>query len=298
MDLRVLKYFVTVAHEECITTAAEKLKVTQPTLSRQLKDLENEFGTQLFIRGSRSRCITLTPKGLILKRRAEELLALADKTCQELSADTEVSGTVYMGLAETQAVRYIGRACVAVRKKHPKIDFNLYSSDACEVREGLEKGVLDFGLFCVESDLRDYETLELPYRNHWGAYVRSDSPLAGLKSAGPSDFRGVPVLVSAQRSSASLLSSWFGKEWSGLDIVARFNLVYNSAEMAKDGIGAVFSLNGLVNTEGTGLVFVPLEPAIEATNILAWRKNTALSQSAETFLAALRQELKDQKAAS
>ncbi|MGN0909782.1 MAG: LysR family transcriptional regulator [Succinivibrio sp.] len=291
MDLRVLKYFVTVAHEQCITTAAEKLKVTQPTLSRQLKDLESEFGAQLFIRGSRSRCITLTPKGLILKRRAEELLALAEKTCQELSADAEVSGTVYMGLAETQAVRAIGNACRILREKHPKVDFNFYSADSCEVREGLEKGVLDFGLFCVETDLREYETLEMPFRNYWGAYVRSDSPLSQRKSLGPSDFKGVPVLVSGQLSSRDTIAQWFGAQWEGLDIAASFNLIYNSAEMAKEGLGAVIGFNGLVNTQGTGLVFVPLEPELKVTNRLAWRRNTALSQPAEEFLDVLRSSL-------
>ena len=291
MDLRVLKYFVTVAHEECITTAAEKLKLTQPTLSRQLKDLESEFGTQLFIRGSRSRCITLTPKGLILRRRAEELLALAEKTCQELSAKAEVAGTVYMGLAETQAVRDIGRACRIVREKHPGVDFSFHSADSCEVREGLEKGVLDFGLFCVDADLREYETLEMPFKNYWGAYVRQDSPLARLKRLKPADFKGVPVLVSGQLSSRETISKWFGGEWERLDIAASFNLIYNSAEMAKEGLGAVVGFNGLVNTQGTGLVFVPLCPEVEVTNRLAWRKNSALSQPAQVFLDTLKAEL-------
>ena len=296
MDLRVLKYFVTVAHEECITTAAEKLKLTQPTLSRQLKDLESEFGTQLFIRGSRSRCITLTPKGLILRRRAEELLALAEKTCQELSAESEVAGTVYMGLAETQAVRDIGRACRIVRQKHHKVDFSFHSADSCEVREGLEKGVLDFGLFCVDADMREYETLEMPFKNYWGAYVRQDSPLAGHGSLKPSDFKGVPVMVSGQPSSREIISKWFGDEWGRLDIAAIFNLIYNSAEMAKEGLGAVIGFDGLVNPQGTGLVFVPLSPEVEVTNRLAWRKNSTLSQPAQVFLDTLKGELAKSKA--
>ncbi len=295
MDLRVLKYFVTVAHEECITTAAEKLKVTQPTLSRQLKDLENEFGTQLFIRGSRSRCITLTPKGLILRRRAEELLALAEKTCQELSSDAEVSGTVYMGLAETQAVRDIGRACRMVREKHPRVDFNFYSAESCEVREGIEKGVLDFGLFCVESDFREYKTIELPFKNHWGAYVRKDSPLARRKAVGPSDLQGIPLMISGQRSSRSTIAQWFGETWETLDIAASFNLIYNSAEMAKEGLGAVIGFDGLVNTNGTELVFVPLKPDLPVVNRIAWRRNGALSQPAEMFLEALRKILAEGK---
>lgn len=291
MDLRVLKYFVTVAHEECITTAAEKLKVTQPTLSRQLKDLETEFGTQLFIRGSRSRCITLTPKGLILRRRAEELLALAEKTCQELSAQSEIAGSVYMGLAETQAVRDIGRACRIVREKHPKVDFNFHSADACEVREGLEKGVLDFGLFCVEADMREYETLEMPFKNYWGAYVRHDSPLASLKAVKPADFKGIPVLVTGQPSSRDTISKWFGDQWGSLNFAATFNLIYNSAEMAKEGLGAVIGFDGLVNTQGTGLVFVPFDPELRVTNRLAWRRNSALSQPAQVFLDTLKGEL-------
>ena len=294
MDLRVLKYFVTVAHEECITTAADKLKLTQPTLSRQLKELENEFGTQLFIRGSRSRCITLTPKGIILKRRAEELLALAEKTCQELSADPEISGTVYMGLAETQAVRSIGMACRLVREKYPKVDFNLYSSDSCEVREGLEKGVLDFGLFCVETELKDYETLKIPYKNHWGVYVRHDSPLSRLKKVRPEDLVNTPLMLSAQGGSRKIISQWFGSLWDSVNIAAWFNLIYNSSEMAKEGLGAVIGFEGLVNTDDGCLKFIPMEPDLPVSNILAWCKNSALSQSASAFLETLRKVLGDE----
>ena len=171
MDLRVLKYFVTVVHEECITAAAEKLNVTQPTLSRQLKELEEELGTQLFNRGSRSRRITLTPKGAILRRRAEELLALAGKTVQEVSSEGSVEGTIYLGITESAAEALLCKAAAQVRERYPDIGFELTSGLSCDLAAALDKGVLDFACFPADTELSEYETVSLPGGDLWGVAV-------------------------------------------------------------------------------------------------------------------------------
>ena len=186
MELRVLQYFLAVAREQNISAAAQSLHLTQPTLSRQLRELEEALGKQLMIRGNRK--ITLTEEGMLLRKRAEEILELADRTEKEImqSADT-VSGDIYIGTGETDGVRQIARTAHQLQQSYPGIHFHIVSGDAVDVCERLDKGLLDFGVLLGDMDKAKYHYLELPMKDTWGVLMRRDSPLAGQDAVSPRD---------------------------------------------------------------------------------------------------------------
>ncbi|MCD7735926.1 MAG: LysR family transcriptional regulator [Lachnospiraceae bacterium] len=290
MDLRVLRYFLTVVREESISGAAEALHLTQPTLSRQLKDLEEEFGAQLFIRGNRSQKISLTEKGMLLRRRAEELIELADKTQEEmLLQDTEIGGDLNIGGGESAGMRLIARAASDLKKSYPNIRFHLFSGNAEDVKERLERGLLDFGVFIGPSSLETYHTLRRPETDSWGLLVREDSPFAQNDSIKPDMLEGIPLIVSRQERAVRSLGEWIGIAPEKLNIVATYNLLFNASLLVESGLGYALCLGGIINTSNTSLRFVPLDLSDVLHLSLAWKKYQTLSKPAEVFLKRMRE---------
>ena len=294
MELRVLRYFLAVAREENITAAANSLHLTQPTLSRQLRDLEEELGQKLLVRGNHR--MTLTAEGMLLRKRAEEIVAMADKTEEEFRAmKGELSGDVYIGGGETDAMNLIAAVCRELQEEHPGIRYHLFSGNAQDVTERLDKGLLDFGLLIQPTDIAKYDYLSLPAKDTWGVILRRDAPLATKSCAQVEDLAGVPLIFSRQaleeRAESNELARWFGSAWNDLNIVTTFNLCYNAAVMAKQGLGYVVSLDKLVDTsEDSPLCFLPLEPPLESGLDVVWKKYQVFSAAAEAFLNRLREQ--------
>ena len=290
MELRVLHYFLAVAREQNISAAAQSLHLTQPTLSRQLKELEEELGKQLMVRGSRK--ITLTEEGMLLRKRAEEILELVDRTEKEvMQVDDTVSGDIYIGTGETDGVRQIAQLANQLQQKHPGIRFHIVSGDAVDVCERLDKGLLDFGVLLGDIDKIKYNYLELPMRDTWGVLMRRDSPLAQRDTVSPKDLWDKPLILSRQVDNKSGLYRWLRKEPSELHTVATYNLIYNASLMVDEGMGYAFTLDKLVNTTGSNLCFRPLEPRLELGMYLVWKKSQIFSKAAELFLEGLQTHL-------
>ena len=286
MELRVLRYFLAVAREESISRAAQALHITQPTLSRQLIDLEDELGVKLFLRKSQSRKIALTPEGLLLRRRAQELLELADKTGQELkTVSQQVSGDIYIGGGETDAMRFIARTAKSLRQSYPAIHYHLYSGNADDVMERLDKGLLDFGIIIQPANMDKYDYIQLPAKDTWGLLMRKDDPLAQKKQITPVDLEHLPLLTSRQSLLHNEISGWLGKNFDLLNVIGTYNLVYNASLMVDEGLGYALCLDKLVNTDtGSHLCFRPLFPALTSSLAMIWKKSQVFSRAAEIFL--------------
>lgn len=290
MELRVLNYFLTVAREESISAAAASLHLTQPTLSRQLQNLEEELGKQLLIRGNRK--ITLTQEGILLQKRGEEILDLVGRTEKEVKqSDETISGDIYIGTGETDGIRQIARAAHQLQKRFPQISFHIVSGDASDVCERLNKGLLDFGILLGDIDKTRYHYLELPMKDLWGVLMQKSSPLARKDSVSPEDMKDKPLILSRQTDNKSDLYRWLGKEPAELHTVATYNLIYNASLMVAEGMGYAFTLDKLVNTTGSNLCFRPLHPPLELGMFLVWKKNKLFSKPAERFLQDLREYL-------
>ena len=290
MDLRVLRYFLAVAREQNISAAAQSLHLTQPTLSRQLRELEEELGRQLLVRGGRK--VTLTEDGMLLRRRAEEILELVDRTEREVARpDEAVSGDVFIGTGETDGVRQLARAAGRVRRSCPGVRFHIVSGDAADVCERLDRGLLDFGVLLGDIDKARYHYMELPMRDTWGVLMRRDSPLAAWESVSPRDLWDKPLILSRQADNKSGLYRWLGREPEQLNTVATYNLIYNASLMVDEGLGYALALDKLVNTEGSDLCFRPLEPGFELGMYLVWKKSRVFSRAAELFLERLKEQL-------
>lgn len=284
MDIRVLRYFLAVAREETIVGAANYLHVTQPTLSRQLMDLEEELGKKLFIRGNRK--ITLTEAGLFLRKRAQEIVDLTDKTEEEFHApDEAVHGDVYIGSGETQAMRQIAQVARDLQIENPHLRYHLYSGNGDDVMERLDKGLLDFGVLIEPVDVSKYEFLRIPEKDTWGVMMRKDSPLAGLEHITPSDLINLPIITSRQTLVFSEFTAWLGRDFEQLNIVATYNLLYNATLMVEEGLGYAVCLDRLINTTGdSNLCFRPLFPRMESHLDVVWKKYQVFSRAAEKFL--------------
>ena len=290
MELRVLQYFLAVAREQNISAAAQSLHLTQPTLSRQLKELEEELGKQLMVRGNRK--ITLTDEGMLLRKRAEEILELVNRTEQELARSADaVSGDIYIGTGETDGVRQLARTAKQLQKSCPGIRFHIVSGDAVDVCERLDKGLLDFGVLLGDIDKIKYRYLELPMKDTWGVLMRRDSPLSARETVSPRDLWDKPLILSRQVDNKSGLYRWLGKEPSELHTVATYNLIYNASLMVDEGMGYAFTLDKLVNTTGSNLCFRPLRPRLELGMYLVWKKSQIFSRAAELFLEHLQAHL-------
>ena len=291
MELRVLRYFLAVAREQSITAAAETLHITQPTLSKQLRELEEELGKKLFTRGNRK--ITLTEEGMFLRKRAQEIVELADKTEADFAAGVgSVSGDIFIGSGETGAVRYLGRTLYKMRSIYPGVRFHLFSGNGEDVSDRLDKGLIDFALFVGMTDLKKYDYLKLPYHHRWGLILRMDDPLAAHEAVTPEMLMNVPILCSRQALIQNELSGWLGRPFEELNPAETYNLIYNAAIMVEEGLGCAVCIDKLLDTSGESAVcFRPFEPAIDAELFIAWKKYQFFSAAAGKFLEMLQQEL-------
>lgn len=289
MELRVLRYFLAVAREENITAAAERLHLTQPTLSKQLMDLEAELGKTLFLRGKRK--ITLTEEGMFLRKRAQEIVDLADKTEMEfLSGGAETSGEVFIGGGETDGMRYLTRTIKRVHETNPAIRFHLYSGNGEDVSERLDKGLLDFALFVGRVDLKKYEYITLPTADVWGLLLQKDNPLAKKKYITPQDMRDVQLIGSRQAMIQNELSGWLGYPFEELRVIGSYNLIFNAALLVEEGVGCALCIDHLVNTtRESPLCFRPFYPQLTAELTVAWKKYQVFSAAARKFLEDLQQ---------
>lgn len=291
MDIRVLEYFLAVAREESITKAAKALSMTQPPLSRQLKELEDELGKQLFIRGNKK--VTLTEEGILLRKRAEELIELMEKTKEEIrSSEERIHGTVLIGAGESDAVSFLARTARRLQMSHPDISYHLYSGDATSITEKLDHGLIDFGLLVEPVDISKYEYLRLPAKDTWGVLMRRDSPLAVKDHILAEDLWEKPLLVSHQIYDSSELSSWFQRDIRKLHITAAYELLYNATHFVKSGCGYALSLDKLINTTGESeLTFRPLYPALDAGLCFVWKKHQIFSRASRLYLDTLKKDL-------
>lgn len=286
MELRVLNYFLAVAREQSISAAAESLHLSQPTLSTQLKALEQELGKQLLIRGTKgSRKVLLTEEGMILRKRAEEILSLVHRTENEITcAEETIVGDVYIGAGETDIVRCFARVAKQMQQRYPDIRFHISSGNAEYVIEYLDKGLIDFGLLFGGVDSQKYEAMPLSVRDRWGVLMRRDAPLAQKEAVTPQDLWDKPLIVSHQRSNDEVLSQWLQKEISKLHVVATYNLVFNASLLVDEGLGYALCLDKLINTRGSSLCFRPLSPQLTAPASIVWKRYQVFSKAAEKFL--------------
>ncbi len=292
MELRVLRYFMAVVREANIVRAAHTLHVTQPTLSRQIHDLEDELGGELFLRGHRGSSLVLTQRGLKLKKRAEELLDLSERTKEEVKGCEEsLSGKIVIGCGESEVMRYIGRVIKNIRQHHPHISFRMVSADAESVKESLDGGLIDFGVFIGTVDLNRYDYLKLDYRDSWGLLVNTESFGAEVDHISPEDLLKIPLLVSSQQLVYQTFEPWLGYSFSKLDIAGEYNLVHNASILCEEGIASVLTLDRLVNTRGRHLRFIPLSPALVSNTYIAWKKYLYLNSLQSLFVEAIKKSV-------
>lgn len=290
MELRVLRYFIEVARTQNITAAAERLHITQPTLSKQLMDLEDELGAKLFERGKRRT--TLTEDGMLLFQRAKEIVGLADLTESAFrSTDERIAGDITIGSGETEGMRLLVDAMKEMRAAHPGVTFRLSSGNFEDISDRLDSGLVDFGLFVGDAAVAKYDYIKLPHSDAWGLLMRADNALAERASVRPQDLDGLALLCSRQAVQSNELAGWLGREFGELDVVATYNLIHNATYMVEAGMGCAVSIEGLVNTSGTGLVFRPFEPALTARLSFAWKRGRQLSRAAAEFLKLLQSKI-------
>lgn len=289
MELRVLQYFLAVTREQSISGAAESLHLSQPTLSRQLKDMEDELGKQLLIRGNRR--ITLTEEGMILRKRAEEILELVKKAEDEIAQNNDVvAGDITVGAGETDGIRFLTRAAQELQKDYPLVHFHIISGDGITVTENLDKGLIDFGLIFGEIDEAKYEYIGVPYQDIWGVMMRRDSPLAQKVSITAKDLEGLPLIVSRQAFHKSELAEFFSGNANKMNITSTYNLLFNGSLMVEDGMGYAICFDKIINVSGdSNLCFRPLEPKITASMSIVWKKYQVLTKATELFLLKLRE---------
>ncbi|WP_302954640.1 LysR family transcriptional regulator [Faecalitalea cylindroides] len=295
MDFRLLEYFLAVAREQNITTAAESLHISQPALSTQLKNLEEELGKQLLIRGVKgSRKVLLTEEGMILRKRAEEMLLLKKRTEEEISGSNEIiAGNVFIGTGETETVRLFAQVAKKLQKKYPDIRYNISSGNAEHVIEYLDKGIIDFGLLFREIDKQKYESIPVPIKDTWGVLMHKDSPLAIKESIQPQDLWDKPLIVPHQKGDDVFLNQWLQRDESQLHIAATYNLIFNASLLVDEGLGYALCYDKLINTKDSNFCFRPLYPRLEVKGYIVWKKYQVFSKAAELFLQYLRKILEN-----
>lgn len=288
MEIRVLRYFIAVANQQNISAAAKYLHISQPTLSRQLSDLEEELGTSLFIRGNRK--ITLTTEGMFLLTKAKEIVELVDKTEANFNQPAEIiSGEIYIGGGETEAMHFIAESLKDLLKDYPAIQFHLYSGNADDIMEKLDSGLLDFGIVIEPTDKQKYDYMQLPAKDVWGVLMRNNSPLVHKSSIQPADLIDKPLIISRQTTVDNELSGWFGQNVQDLNITGTYNLLYNAALMVEQGLGYALCLDKIINTSGySKLCFKPLNPKLHAGLNIIWKKHQVFSTAAGKFLEQIR----------
>lgn len=289
MEFRVLQYFLAVAREQSISGAAESLHLSQPTLSRQLKEMEEELGKQLLIRGNRR--VTLTEEGMILRKRAEEIVELVKKAENEISlSESVIAGDITVGAGETDGIRFLIKAADSLQKEYPLVHFHIVSGDMATVLEDLDRGLIDFGLIFGEVDTSKYEHISVPYNDVWGVLMRRDSPLAEKETISAEDLLDKPLIISRQAFQKAEFRDFFPCATDKLNIAATYNLLFNGSLMVEEGMGYAICFDKIINVSGkSNLCFRTLQPKIEASMSIIWKKYQVVTKAAEKFL----QKLKD-----
>ena len=294
MDIRVLKYFLAVAREGSITKAANVLHLTQPTLSRQLQDLEKELKHKLLIRGQHN--VSLTPEGHILRQRAEEIVDMVEKTKNEFRSKKDtISGTVYIGSGESYVISLITNIIKNIQTEYKEIKFDFLSGDATNLCEKLDKGLLDFAVLIEATNISKYDYLSLPKKDVWGLAMKKSDALAKNKTITFNDLKNIPIIVSSRLLKRTITDDnfhkWFKGNLKNLNIVATYNLFYNAGLMVNSNIGYALTLDKLTNiTESSNLTFRPLSPKLESKLNIVWKKNHLFSPAAKLFLERLKEK--------
>lgn len=291
MELRVLRYFLAVAQQRNITKAAQELLVSQPTLSKQLADLEDELGAKLFIRGHRQ--ITLTDEGEYLQARAKEIIQLADQTTANIQKEQVVTGTLSIGAGESIGMHRIIEIINGIIQDYPDVKIRLISGNADEMEGALKHGTIDFAVLMAHRSLNDYHHLQLPEKDHWGLALRKDDPLAQKESITPDDLLGLPLLISEQGLREHRFQDWWGNLGKQMNIIGTYTLVFNAQLMVKQGNAYMITFDNLLDNSNTSdLTFRPLSPSLsEITNVI-WKKNVVQSKVAKLFTQRLIASLK------
>lgn len=284
MEIRVLRYFLTVAREEGINRAAEVLHITQPTLSRQLSQLEEEVGVKLFHRGARK--ITLTNEGILLRRRAEEILSLVDRTESELIQQDElVEGRIVIGGGELAAMQVLPEIIEGFRKKYPLVVFDIFTGNADLVKEQMEKGLIDIGVLLEPVDIEKFEFIRLKGKEQWGVLMRPDDPLAGKETVSAKDLENMPLILPRRTNVQNELSNWFGDSFQEKQVLFTSNLSTNSALMVQRGLAYSLVIEGSVPFwDKEKIAYRPLSPELTANSVLAWKKQQPFSLAATKFI--------------
>ena len=284
MDLRVLRYFLTVAKEQSFTKAAEQLNITQPTLSRQLAALEEDLGAKLFNRGG--HCITLTNEGLLLKRRALEIVDLEDKIISEFKGNNEaMEGKITIGCGEFMAVEILAEICKSYREKYPLVQFAIHTGTADAISDMMGKGLVDIGLFLEPVSTEGLDYIRIPGCDHWVVTLRADDPLAKKEVITKKDLLNLPLILPERITVQSEIANWFGKDFSKLNIAFTSNLGTNAAIMALHGLGYPISIEGAARYwKNDILVQRRLSPKIDTSTVIAWRRNIPYSPVSSRFI--------------
>lgn len=284
MEIRVLRYFLTVVREENITKASEALHITQPTLSRQLAQLEEEVGVKLLNRGTRK--ITLTNEGILLRRRAEEILQLVDKTEKELiEQEEQVEGKITVGCGEIESVQLLPELFESFHKKYPRVQFDLYTATADHVKEQMDKGLADVGLLLEPIDIEKYDFIRPDIKEHWVVLMRPEDPLAEKQSVSAKDLSELPLILPRRLRVQSELASWFGDYYKNLNVRFTSNLSTNAAIMVANGLAYSVVIEGAIPFwDSSKLIYRPLYPDLTATSVLAWKRNQPFSPATTKFI--------------
>ncbi|HIY83575.1 MAG TPA: LysR family transcriptional regulator [Candidatus Rubneribacter avistercoris] len=291
IETRLLRYFLAVAREQSITRAAAALHVTQPTLSKQMMDLERQLGVQLLVRGKKQ--VTLTDEGTYLRARAQEMIDLMERTEAALrSEEGTLGGDVYLGCGETRVMEFVADVFARLRAGFPEMRLHLHSGDAEEVMKRLDEGLLDFGLLLGPLHRDKYDYLDLGMRDTYGLLMPADCPLAERGSVTLDDLKQVPLIFPNQPYSGHQRLDWFGADFDALHIVATYNLLTNATFLVERGLGYAFCIDGLVDARNArGLAFRPVEPALTLDACIAAKRHRTLSPAAKLFLERLRKEV-------
>lgn len=278
MELRLLRYFLTVAKEQSFTKAAEQLHITQPTLSRQMAAFEEDLGITLFIRNGKK--ISLTDEGILLKRRALEILNLEERTLEELKGKEEVvEGTITIGCGEFAAVETLAKICKTYKEKYPLVQIVLHTATADAVYEMMNKGLVDIALFMEPVDTEGLDYIRITDRDHWCVGMRPDDPLAEKEFIKKEDLIGKPLILPERMNVQSELANWFGKDFSKLQIAFTSNLGTNAGIMAANGLGYPISIEGAATKYWREDILVQrrISPEITTSTVIAWRRNIPYS---------------------
>lgn len=296
MELRVLQYFLVTAREENITRASEVLHITQPTLSRQLAQLEEELGVSLLIRGKRK--LSLTEEGMLLRRRAEEILDLVGITEKELSEQNDlVDGEIVIGSGELTSTKTLLPAIISdFHEAYPKVTYDLYTGNADQIKERIDKGLIDIGILLEPVDIEKYDFIRLQIKERWVVLMRADDPLAEKQALTPQDLMDRPLMMVNRSSVKNEISSWFGERYSELNIISTHNMVSNAANLVEKGLGYAFTLEASVEPYAKErFCYRPLKPDLYATTVLVWKKNQTFSWTVRKFLNHTKHYIEDVK---